>query len=348
MRTPDRAGQARLLHRLRALGVAWGRWPRGGAAAARSARRGAGVGAGADDPADRARRPRHHGRVGGHQPAARAGRRGDARSPTSSPCSTSGCSPTSPMSSRPVVARLAAAGGARPDIAQVIDTLVPLARRCATATCAPPTSARCARVFDGLVVHVVAGVVGACRSLDDDAAAVMVERIAAVQAALGAHRPRARTSAWPAVLDRITGRGRRARPDPRPRRPPVARRRHVGPRPGRAAAVRALSFGTPAAAGRGVRRGLPRRQRHRARPRRRAARGDRRLGLVARRPTRSTPRRRCCAARSAASSRPSAASSAACWPRASIAAEPARRRRPRPARVAAAMATVRHLLGVPR
>jgi hypothetical protein len=62
-------------------------------------------------------------------------------------------------------------------------------------------------VFDGLVVRVVAGVVMACRSLDDDAAAAMVERLAGVQAALALVDHPARRAEWPAVLTIVAERG---------------------------------------------------------------------------------------------------------------------------------------------
>jgi hypothetical protein len=62
-------------------------------------------------------------------------------------------------------------------------------------------------VFDGLVVRVIAGVVTACRSIDDAAAAAMVERLAGVQAALALVDHPARRGEWPAVLTVIAERG---------------------------------------------------------------------------------------------------------------------------------------------
>ncbi|CAN0500372.1 unnamed protein product, partial [Phaeothamnion confervicola] len=61
-------------------------------------------------------------------------------------------------------------------------------------------------VFDGLVVRVLAGAAMACRSLDDAAAAAMVERLAGVQAALALTDHPARRAEWPAVLTVIAER----------------------------------------------------------------------------------------------------------------------------------------------
>lgn len=107
----------------------------------------------------------------------------------------------------PVVARLAAEAAHDPDIAQVIDTLVPLATALRYGDVRATDVSALRGVFDGLVVRVLAGVLGACRSLDDDAAAVMVERLAAVQAALALTDHAARADGWPNVLERLTGRG---------------------------------------------------------------------------------------------------------------------------------------------
>ena len=106
----------------------------------------------------------------------------------------------------PVVQRLAAQAAHDPDIAQVINTLVPLATALRYGDVRATDAGALRAVFDGLVVRVLAGVLGACRSLDDEAAAVMVERLAAVQAALALTDHHARQAAWPAVLEQVTGR----------------------------------------------------------------------------------------------------------------------------------------------
>jgi hypothetical protein len=107
----------------------------------------------------------------------------------------------------PVVQRLAAQAAHDPDIAQVIDTLVPLATALRYGDVRATDAGSLHSVFDGLVVRVLAGIVVACRSLDEEAATMMVERLAAVQAALALTDHHARPEAWPAVLEQITGRG---------------------------------------------------------------------------------------------------------------------------------------------
>ena len=201
-----------------------------------------------------------------------------------------------------------------PDVAELMDALGPLAAalrygdvRGTDAVALPPcsTSSSCASL---------AGLAGACRRLDEDAARRWSSGSARVQAALAVvdHPARARGPArpcspsWPtragstgSVQGRATPAAARCRP--------WDRRTRSSARLGRA-----LTPGTPPADGRGVRRGVPRRQRHGAAPRcRAAARSIDGWIVVAARRMRSSTSCRCCAARSAPSSRPSAASSAA-------------------------------------
>jgi hypothetical protein len=100
----------------------------------------------------------------------------------------------------PVVARVEAQAAHDPDVVQVIDTLGPLARALRYGDVRGTDASSLRRVFDGLVVRVVAGAVIACRSLDGPAAAAMVERLAGVQAALALVDHPARRDEWPAVL----------------------------------------------------------------------------------------------------------------------------------------------------
>lgn len=95
------------------------------------------------------------------------------------------------------VSRRAAAD---PDLAQVVDTLGPLSRalRYGDARGTPAHAIRA--VFDGLVVRVVSGLVLACRSLSSEQASAMVDRIADAQAAIGLVDHPARRGEWPAVL----------------------------------------------------------------------------------------------------------------------------------------------------
>lgn len=107
---------------------------------------------------------------------------------------------------QPVVALVEAQAAHDPDVAQVIDTLGPLARALRYGDVRGTDASALRRVFDGLVVRVLAGTVMACRSLDDDAAAAMVERLAGVQAALALTDHAARRGEWPAVLTLVTER----------------------------------------------------------------------------------------------------------------------------------------------
>jgi len=107
----------------------------------------------------------------------------------------------------PVVARVEAQAAHDPDVVQVIDTLGPLARALRYGDVRGTDAGALRAVFDGLVVRVLAGVVTACRSLDDAAAAAMVERLAGVQAALALVDHPARRGEWPAVLALVAERG---------------------------------------------------------------------------------------------------------------------------------------------
>ena len=107
---------------------------------------------------------------------------------------------------QPVVVRVEAQAAHDPDVVQVIDTLGPLARALRYGDVRGTDASALRRVFDGLVVRALAGALMACRSLDDDAAAAMVERLAGVQAALALTDHRARRGEWPAVLTLIAER----------------------------------------------------------------------------------------------------------------------------------------------
>jgi hypothetical protein len=107
---------------------------------------------------------------------------------------------------QPVVARVEAQAAHDPDVVQLIDTLGPLARALRYGDVRGTDAVALRRVFDGLVIRVLAGTVMACRSLDDDAAAAMVERLAGVQAALALTDHAARRGEWPAVLSLVAER----------------------------------------------------------------------------------------------------------------------------------------------
>jgi len=107
---------------------------------------------------------------------------------------------------QPVVAAVESHAANDPDVVQVIDTLGPLARALRYGDVRGTDAGALRRVFDGLVVRVVAGTVMACRSLAPDAAAAMAERLAAVQTALALVDHGARRAEWPAVLTLVSER----------------------------------------------------------------------------------------------------------------------------------------------
>lgn len=107
---------------------------------------------------------------------------------------------------QPVVERVEAQAAHNPDVVQVIDTLAPLARALRYGDVRGTDASSLRRVFDGLVIRVLAGTLMACRSLDDDAAAAMVERLAGVQAALALTDHPVRRGEWPAVLTLVAER----------------------------------------------------------------------------------------------------------------------------------------------
>ena len=115
----------------------------------------------------------------------------------------------------PIVRELATRAANDPDVGQLMAALGPLAEAQRYGDVRSTDAASVVSVFDGLVVRVLAGVVPACASLDDDAAAVMVERLSVVQQALALVDHRARRRAFPEVLERLadpeqrgTGHGR--------------------------------------------------------------------------------------------------------------------------------------------
>jgi hypothetical protein len=149
----------------------------------------------------------------------------------------------------PIVHTLSTRAATDPDVAQVMASLGPLAQARRYGDVRSTDGAAIASVFDGLVVRVLAGLVPACASLDDDAAGLMVERISSMQHALSLVDHHARHRAFPEVLrqlagaavghGRVQGRATRVLHDGGVWTP-----RQVGQRFGRA-----LSHGTPPAAG---------------------------------------------------------------------------------------------------
>ena len=100
----------------------------------------------------------------------------------------------------PVLERLSEQAAHDPDLGQLMSALGPIARAERYGDVRRTDAASLRAVFDGIVVRVVAGLVAACSSLDDDAAAVMVERLGGMQAALALLDHPARHTEFPAVL----------------------------------------------------------------------------------------------------------------------------------------------------
>ncbi|MEX2627529.1 MAG: DUF5682 family protein, partial [Ilumatobacteraceae bacterium] len=108
-----------------------------------------------------------------------------------------------PVAVAPVVRTLSHRAANDPDLGRLMDALGPLARSRRVGDVRGTDARALAEVFDGLVVRVLAGVAAACHSLDDDAAAVMVERLSRVQAALALVDHPARSGGLIDVLERL-------------------------------------------------------------------------------------------------------------------------------------------------
>lgn len=106
----------------------------------------------------------------------------------------------------PCVRRLADRAATDPDVGRLMDVVVPLASALRYGDVRGTDAAALADVFDGIVVRVLSGLVPACASLDDDAAAHMVERLTAVQTALAMLDHEARRRDYPAVLEQLADR----------------------------------------------------------------------------------------------------------------------------------------------
>jgi Family of unknown function (DUF5682) len=103
----------------------------------------------------------------------------------------------------PIVGILSARAANDPDVGQLMAALGPLAQAQRYGDVRSTDAASVAAVFDSLVVRVLAGIVPACASLDDDAAALMVERLSGVQQALALVDHPARRRAFPRVLEQL-------------------------------------------------------------------------------------------------------------------------------------------------
>lgn len=111
-----------------------------------------------------------------------------------------------PDAVEPSVQRLADRAATDPDVGRLMDVVVPLANALRYGDVRGTDASALADVFDGIMVRVLAGLVPACASLDDDAAARMVERLTAVQTALAMLDHDARRTTYPAVLGQLADR----------------------------------------------------------------------------------------------------------------------------------------------
>jgi hypothetical protein len=108
-----------------------------------------------------------------------------------------------PAAVQPCVERLAERAASDPDVGELMDAAVPLANALRYGDVRGTDASSMRTVFDGIVVRILAGVGVACRQLDDDAAVVMVERLAGVQAALAVLGHAARDRGFPSVLEQL-------------------------------------------------------------------------------------------------------------------------------------------------
>lgn len=100
----------------------------------------------------------------------------------------------------PIVSLVEHRAARDPAVDDLVAALAPLARTLRYGDVRGTDADSLRRVVDGMVVRIVAGLVVACRSLDDDAAAAMAEHVAAAQSALALLDHPARRVEWPAVL----------------------------------------------------------------------------------------------------------------------------------------------------
>jgi len=108
-----------------------------------------------------------------------------------------------PQAVEPCVRRLADRAATDPDVGQLMDVSVPLAHALRYGDVRGTDATALGQVFDGIVVRILAGLVPACSSLDDDAATQMVERLTAVQTSLAMIDHESRHTAFPSVLAQL-------------------------------------------------------------------------------------------------------------------------------------------------
>lgn len=108
---------------------------------------------------------------------------------------------------RPIVGSIAARASTDPDVTASMAALGPLAQIVRYGDVRSTDASVVGDVFDGLVVRILAGLVPACASLDDDAAASVVARLGEVRNALALVDHPARRTAFPNVLGQLAESG---------------------------------------------------------------------------------------------------------------------------------------------
>jgi hypothetical protein len=102
-----------------------------------------------------------------------------------------------------LVDRVASAAATAPDLSEVMDALVPLARTARYGDTRGTDLVAVRELIDSLVVRVVAGLDVACRSLDLESSQAMAQRLTAVQGALALVEHPERHDGWPRALERL-------------------------------------------------------------------------------------------------------------------------------------------------
>ena len=90
-----------------------------------------------------------------------------------------------------------------PDVAELMDALGPVAGALRYGDVRRTDAVGLRSVFDELVMRVLAGLARAARGLDDEAAAALIERMSAVQAALAVVDHPTRDDEWPQSLEQL-------------------------------------------------------------------------------------------------------------------------------------------------
>jgi hypothetical protein len=113
-----------------------------------------------------------------------------------------------PGAVEPAVQRLASRAATDPDVGRLLDALPALAGALRYGDVRSTDAGALREVVDGIVIRVLAGVVASARSLDDDGAAVLIERLTGLQGALAVLDHPARRHGLPIVLVELaTGSG---------------------------------------------------------------------------------------------------------------------------------------------